>query len=70
MSIFDTLVENREYIENALEYAEGTHTFDDIALGVLSGRYILWPGERSAIVTEIINYPQIKDLHFFFMTLW
>jgi len=55
----------RKYIEAALEYSQGTHTFDDIAGGVLSKRFQLWPNANSAVITEIIVYPRLKDLHFF-----
>jgi hypothetical protein len=55
----------RQWISAALEYSGGTHTLDDIAAGILSNRYQLWPGQKSAVVTEVIVYPQLKDLHFF-----
>lgn len=31
----------------------------------MNQRYQLWPAANSAIITEIIVYPQLKDLHFF-----
>ena len=55
----------RDHISAALEYSGGTHDIEDIADGLRAGQFQLWPGERSAIVTEIIVYPQLKDLHFF-----
>ena len=55
----------RQWIDAALEYSGGTHTLDDIAAGIMSNRFQLWPGQSSAVVTEIIVYPQLKDLHFF-----
>jgi hypothetical protein len=63
--IFEQLHRARQYIEDALKYSEGTHTFSDIAAGVLSNRYQLWPNKNSAVVTEIVVYPQLKDLHYF-----
>ena len=65
IDLFSELNRCRKWIEDALEYSGGTHTFDDIAGGVLEGRFHLWYGENSAIVTEIVVYPQLKDLHFF-----
>jgi hypothetical protein len=65
MDLFSELGRCRKYIEDALEYSGGTHTFDDIATGVMTTRFQLWPSESSAIVTEVIVYPQSKDLHFF-----
>ena len=55
----------RKHIEAALEYSGGTHTIEDIAEGVASNRFQFWPGTKSAVITEIIVYPRIKDLHFF-----
>jgi len=65
MDHFTELTRCRTWIESALEYAGGTHTFDDIAAGVLSTRYQLWPNHNSAVITEIVVYPQLKDLHYF-----
>lgn len=55
----------RKWIEDALEYAQGTHTFNDIAAAVLSDRFQIWPSNNAVVVTEIVVYPQLKDLHFF-----
>lgn len=56
---------NRHHIEAALEYSGGTHEFDDVRRGILDGRMQLWPGKRSAAVTEIIQYDRKKVLHVF-----
>jgi hypothetical protein len=56
---------HRRYIEEALRYAGGTHTFDDIVDGVAAGTLQFWPGRTSAIVTEILETPRKKILHFF-----
>jgi len=56
----------RRQIEAALEYAGGTHTFEDVAEAVADGRMQFWPGKESVIITEIATYPQRpKVLHFF-----
>src|SRR4051812_25934747 len=55
----------RPHIEAALEYAGGTHLPGDVIRSVLSGQLQLWPGEKSAIVTEIEHYPQTKNCHLF-----
>lgn len=65
MDTFAELHRCRHWIEEALEYSQGTHTFNDVASGVLSGSFQLWPSANSVIVTEIVVYPQLKDLHFF-----
>jgi hypothetical protein len=55
----------RHHVVAALEYSGGSHAVEDIADGIRRGRFQLWPGADSVIVTEIIVYPQLKDLHFF-----
>lgn len=55
----------RHHVEAALEYSGGTHGIEDIAEGLRTGRFQLWPGETSVVVTEIIAYPRLKNLHFF-----
>lgn len=57
----------RPYIKTALEYAGNTHTLDDVAEGVREGRFQYWPSEsgRSAIVTEVLEAPRQRTLHFF-----
>lgn len=55
----------RKHIEAALEYSAGTHTIDDVAQGVLEGKFQCWEGAESIIITEIVVYPRLKDLHFF-----
>lgn len=54
----------RPYIEAALEYA-GTHRIEHIEAGIEAGAFQFWPGHRSAIVTEISEYPLAKCMHFF-----
>jgi hypothetical protein len=65
IDVFHELNRCRTWIEDALEYAGGTHNFNDIAAGVLSDRYQIWPSNNSVVVTEIVVYPQLKDLHYF-----
>lgn len=55
----------RPWIEAALEYANGTHTIEDIEDGIAAGRYQFWAGKRAAIITEVIEYPQRKTILFF-----
>lgn len=55
----------RKWIEDALEYSGGTHTFDDVVSGITSGHMQLWPAERGCAVTEIVDFPQKKVLHVF-----
>jgi len=51
-------------ISRALHYA-GTHAPADIAEGVAAGRFQEWSGGDSVIITEILETPLRKTLHFF-----
>ena len=55
----------RHHVAAALEYSGGTHKVEDIAEGIRRGQFQLWSGKNSVVVTEIIVYPQLKDLHYF-----
>ena len=55
----------RPYIDAALDYSGGTHDFEDIRAGVASGQFQFWPGVNSAVITEIIDYPKFRAIHFF-----
>jgi len=55
----------RRYIEDALQYAGGTHTFEDVQQQVTAGTLQFWPGASSAIVTEVLEYPRQKVVHVF-----
>jgi hypothetical protein len=60
-----TLEEARPVLEPALAYAGGTHTYDDVCSLVEEGRLQYWHFGRSAVVTEILQYPRKKILSFF-----
>ena len=55
----------QKWIEDALSYGGGTHTFEDVIEGVMSGHMQLWSGETACAVTEIIVFPKKKVLHVF-----
>lgn len=56
MSEWETEFERcRGWIEDALQYAGGTHTIDDIKQAIAEQRLVLWPGKRSAVVTEFVS---------------
>jgi len=55
----------RPWIEAALEYSGGTHYFEDIVEGIVSGKMQFWPAERGCAVTEIIIFPRKKVFHIF-----
>jgi len=66
-SVLDELMRCRKWIEDALDYSEGTHIFDDIVAAVLTGRMQLWPAENCCAVTEITHYPRKKAIHVFLL---
>jgi len=65
MSDLEHLYRLRHHVEAALEYSGGTHNFDDIAEMVEKSRLQVWPATRSVVITEIIVYPRLKNLHYF-----
>jgi len=65
MSDSEHLKRLRHHVEAALEYSGGTHNFDDVAEMVESHRLQLWPASNSVVLTEIIVYPRLKNLHYF-----
>ena len=65
MSDFEDLKRLRHHVEAALEYSGGTHNFDDVAEMVRDHKLQLWPASNSVVLTEIIVYPRLKNLHYF-----
>jgi len=65
LSFFATWQKYREYLLGAIEYTYGTHTEDDVLLMIIAGRLRIWTGEKSALVTEFQEYPQMKVLNVF-----
>lgn len=65
--IFEHWIKAREYLIPAIEQTKGTHNEDDIIRGLILGKYKLWLGDRSAIVTEFVEYDsgKMKTLHWF-----
>lgn len=55
----------RSHIERALSHASATHAFEDVAQMVSAGQANYWPGPASIVVTETIDHPKARLLHFF-----
>lgn len=53
----------RRYIESALAYGGGTHTYDDVVEMIAAGQAMLWTGPASVAITEIIQHPQRRVLN-------
>jgi len=64
-TVISELLRCRTWIEDALSYSGGTHTFNHVFQGVIEGRMQLWPSENACAVTEIVVYPMCKVLHVF-----
>ena len=65
MSDKEHLERLRQHVEAALEYSGGTHNFEDIIEMVDKQQLQLWPAKDSVVLTEIIVYPRLKNLHYF-----
>ena len=57
--------EREHLLLNALEYGNGTHSLEDVAMALNKDEMQFWPGINTAIVTEIITYPRLKAIHVF-----
>ena len=57
MQLLDEFKKRRHLIQNALEYADNSHTPEDVWSAIEKKRAQLWPLPNSVIVTEIISYP-------------
>jgi hypothetical protein len=65
MDEVDEFIRCRKWLEDALEYNDTGQTLQDVWVGMQSGEYRLWPGERCAVVTEHFENTQGKHLSFF-----
>jgi hypothetical protein len=55
----------RPWIEDALKYCNGTHSYEDVVQSISKGMMQLWPAPRGCMVTEIVIYPRKKVLNIF-----
>lgn len=62
MTYADEWTRCRPWIEAAVARTGGTHTIEDIEKRLAEGTAQFWPGQRSAAVTQICEYPQAKWL--------
>ena len=54
----------RKWIVDALRYAHNSHTYEQVIDIVKRGDAQLWALKDSAVVTEIVSYPQRRTLRF------
>ena len=61
----EAMLPYRKMLVEALEHSGGSHTFQNIVDSVQQEVMQFWPMEKSCLVTEVINYPNLKTLHIF-----
>jgi len=61
MSLLDEWDRCKGYIEDALEYADHSHTIDDVRQAIEDKYAVFFPLQKSAIVVEIVKYPRRKS---------
>ena len=54
----------RQHIQDALDHCGNTHTVDDVLQMVEDGKAQLYVGNRCAVVTQIMDLPAAKQLHY------
>lgn len=55
----------KSQIEAALSYSNASHRYEDVAAMVDAGTAQFWPGPSSVIITETVDFPRKRALHFF-----
>lgn len=55
----------QKQIEEALHYADDSHSFEDIKVSVERGELQFWPGVHSVIITEVVEVPRYTALNLF-----
>ena len=55
----------KPYIAKAVKHQD-SYTIDDIEDKIRQGIFHLWPGKKSAYITEFVIYPQLKAMNVLF----
>lgn len=55
----------KPWIEKAVKHQDG-YTIDDIEDKIRQGIFHLWPGKKSAMITEFVVFPQYRALNLLF----
>lgn len=63
--LMDDLLKWQDSIEAALQYSEGSHTFDDVVAKVIRGEVHFYTYPGCFLIMQVINYPQFKNYHCF-----
>ncbi len=54
----------RQYIQDALDHCGNTHTVEDVLQMVEDGKVSLHVGDRCAVVTQEMEFPAGRQLHY------
>ena len=54
----------RDYLAPAVALVPGEMNLEELRGGIAKGEYQLWNGPHSALVTEVIDFPRERVLHF------
>ena len=58
--IFEKWSRCREWLLPAIALTNGTHDEDDILRGLVLGHYMLWAGQKCAVVSEFVEHDSKK----------
>ena len=56
----------QHWIEKSLEYQD-FYTIDDIKDKIKHGMFHIWAGKRSALITELVTFPQAESIKLAFL---
>jgi len=56
-----------QQIRRALPYSGGTFTYEEVRDAVKAGRLQFWALNESFVITDVVNFPSHKNLHFFLL---
>ena len=54
----------KHHLQPALDMEDGLYTLEDVLIEIKNGGLQFWPGENSAVVTQVIHHPRHKQLEF------
>lgn len=65
MDLLTEILRWRTGIEAALDYAEGSHTFDDVVRKILTNEVHFFAYPDCFLIMQVVLYPQYKNYHCF-----
>lgn len=55
----------KDGLEEALSFAEGSHTFDDVVEKIITGQVHFYSYPDCCLIMQVVTYPQFKNYHCF-----